>query len=136
MLPWGNLPASRNACSSTALNRMKPSPQSKHGQILRLRSAEAPHKFLNPGAKETKSPHAPQASRAYGRLITASRRTVLCLFLKPGRTAFRRSVEKLHKFKEKILNFLCEPLVREFLYWLLWVCLSIEEYLIKMLIEE
>ena len=55
---------------------------------------------------------------------------------KHGRTLLKLSVEAPHNLKEKILNFLCEPHVRDFLYWLLWVCLSIEEYLIKMLLEE
>ena len=55
---------------------------------------------------------------------------------RPGQTVSTCSAELLHKYKEKILKFLREPLVRNLLYWMLWVCLSIEEYLLKLLIEE
>ena len=55
---------------------------------------------------------------------------------RPGRTLLRRSVELRNKIRDRILAFLSEPLVRDFLYWLLCMCLCIEEYLIRLLIEE
>ena len=51
---------------------------------------------------------------------------------KHGRTPRPHSAELL----ERIADFLCEPLIRKALYYLLWVCLVIEEYLIRHLIEE
>ena len=55
---------------------------------------------------------------------------------KHGRTVLKRSVELRNKIRDRILAFLSEPLVRDFLYWLLCVCLCVEEYLIRLLIEE
>ena len=55
---------------------------------------------------------------------------------KPGRTKRPRSAELRNKIRDRILAFLGEPLVRDFLYWLLCVCLCVEEYLIRLLIEE
>ena len=40
------------------------------------------------------------------------------------------------KISERVLDILCEEPVREFLSWLLLICLTIEEYLIRILIEE
>ncbi|MBQ4596772.1 MAG: hypothetical protein IJB12_00020, partial [Methanocorpusculum sp.] len=87
------------------------------------------NKFLNPGAKEAEPPHAPKASRGYGRLITASRRTQRLPQSKHGRTLFRQ-------WADRALNLLSHPLIRRALYYLLWVCLIIEEYLIRILLEE
>ena len=56
--------------------------------------------------------------------------------LRPGRTNRPRSVVLRNKIRDRILAFLCEALVRDFLYWLLCMCLCIEEYLIRLLIEE
>ena len=51
----------------------------------------------------------------------------------PGKTinptVFRRLAESL-------LNLLSHPLIRRALYYLLWVCLIIEEYLTRILLEE
>ena len=55
---------------------------------------------------------------------------------KHGQTPLRRSVELRNKIRDRILAFLGEPLVRDFLYWLLCVCLCVEEYLITVLLEE
>ena len=55
---------------------------------------------------------------------------------KPGRTLLRRSAELRNKIRDRILAFLCEPLIRRTLYYLLMLCLVIEEYLIRLLIEE
>ena len=52
-----------------------------------------------------------------------------------GRILFRLSAE-LHNLKKRIGELLAEPLVRDLLYWLLYICLIIEEYLIRLLIEE
>ena len=49
--------------------------------------------------------------------------------LKHGLTVFQRLAESL-------LNLLSHPLIRRALYYLLWVCLIIEEYLIRILLEE
>jgi hypothetical protein len=38
--------------------------------------------------------------------------------------------------KKRIGELLAEPLIRDPLYWLLYICLIIEEYLIRLLIEE
>jgi len=43
---------------------------------------------------------------------------------------------ELHKLREKIAEFFYEPLVRDLLYWLLYICLAVEEYLIRLLLEE
>ena len=48
----------------------------------------------------------------------------------------RRSAELRNKIRDRILAFLSDPQVRDFLYWLLCMCLCIEEYLIRLLIEE
>ena len=157
-------------------------PPSKPGRTALQRSAELRNKFLNPGAKEAEPPHAPKASRGYGRLITDSKRTQPLLQLRPGRIPLRRSAELRNKFQnlgakarraacpigsrggygrlstdssstkpsqqskpgqiprqslaDRALNFLSHPLIRRALYYLLWVCLVIEEYLIRILIEE
>ena len=58
---------------------------------------------------------------------------------KPGQTVFLPSAEPRHKpqkFRDKILNILCNPVVRRGLQWLLLVCLSLEEYLLRILLEE
>ena len=54
---------------------------------------------------------------------------------KHGRILFRLSAE-LHNLKKRIGELLDEPLIRDLLYWLLYICLIIEEYLIRLLIEE
>ena len=51
---------------------------------------------------------------------------------KPGRTPLRRSAE----LRNKIGDILSHLLIRRALYYLLWICLVIEEYLIRLLIEE
>ena len=48
---------------------------------------------------------------------------------KHGQTVFRRLAESL-------LNLLSHPLIRRALYYLLCVCLVLEEYLIRTLLEE
>ena len=56
---------------------------------------------------------------------------------RPGLTARLHSPEKLlNKFRDRLLAFLAEPLVRQAIYWLLCVCLAVEEYLIRLLLEE
>ena len=56
---------------------------------------------------------------------------------KPGRTLLRQWAElHLHKLRDRILAILCEPFIRRALYYLLWICLVLEEYLIRLLIEE
>ena len=55
--------------------------------------------------------------------------------LKAGLTLWRRLAE-LHKLRSKTLNFLCEPNVRNTLYWILCIILIIKEYLIKKLLKE
>ena len=107
-------------------------PQSKHGQTPCRQWAELRNKFLNPGAKEAKPPHAPKASRGYGRLITDSKRMQPSPLLKPGRINRPRSVE----LRNKIGDILSHPLIRRALYYLLCVCLVLEEYLIRTLLEE
>ena len=104
-------------------------PQSKHGQTPCRQWAELQNKFLNPGAKEAEPPHAPKASRGYGRLITDSKRMQPSQQSKHGQTVFRRLAESL-------LNLLSHPLIRRALYYLLCVCLVLEEYLIRTLLEE
>ena len=37
---------------------------------------------------------------------------------------------------DRALNLLSHPLIRRALYYLLWVCLVVEEYLIRILLEE
>ncbi|MBO5367220.1 hypothetical protein J6A32_01205, partial [Methanocorpusculum sp.] len=51
---------------------------------------------------------------------------------KPGRTPLRRSAE----LRNKIGDILSHPLIRRALYYLLCVCLVLEEYLIRTLLEE
>ena len=51
---------------------------------------------------------------------------------KPGQTPLRHSAE----LRNKIGDILSHPLIRRALYYLLWVCLVVEEYLIRILIEE
>ena len=48
----------------------------------------------------------------------------------------RRLAELRNKIRDRILVFLGEPLIRRALYYLLMLCLVIEEYLIRILIEE
>ena len=55
---------------------------------------------------------------------------------KPGQTPCRQWAEAKSKLKDRILAFLCEPLVQKFLYWLLFVCLAVEEHLLQILLEE
>ena len=55
---------------------------------------------------------------------------------RPGRIPLRRSAELRNKIRDRILAFLGEPLIRRALYYLLMLCLVIEEYLIRLLIEE
>ena len=111
-------------------------PQSKPGRTPLRRSAELRNKFLNPGAKEAEPPHAPKASRGYGRLITVSKKTQPLPQSKPGRTNRPHLAELRNKIRDRILAFLCEPLIRRALYYLLMLCLVIEEYLIRILLEE
>ena len=40
------------------------------------------------------------------------------------------------RLADRALNLLSHPLIRRALYYLLWVCIVIEEYLIRILIEE
>ena len=47
-----------------------------------------------------------------------------------------RCSEALHNRKKRIGDLLAEPLMRDLLYWLLYVCLAVEEYLIRLLLEE
>ena len=178
-------PSPESTCSLTDLSLMRRSPQSKHGQTPCRQWAELRNKFLNHGAKEAEPPHAPKASRGYGRLITDSKRMQPSPLLKPGRIPLRRSVELLNKFqnpgakarraacpigsrggygrlsmdskrmqpstllkpgrtplrrsaelRSKIGDILSHPLIRQALYYLLMLCLVIEEYLIRLLIEE
>ena len=117
---------------STDSKRTQPLPPSKPGRTPLRRSAELRNKFLNSGAKEAEPPHAPKASRGYGRLITDSKRTQPLPPLKPGRTNRPRSAE----LRNKIGDILSHPLIRRALYYLLCVCLVLEEYLIRLLIEE
>ena len=91
--------------------------------------AELRNKFQNLGAKARRAA-CPIGSRGgYGRLLTDSKRTQPSLQLKPGRTMFRQ-------WAESLLNLLSHPLIRRALYYLLCVCLVVEEYLIRLLIEE
>ena len=121
----------------TDSKRTQPLPQSKPGRINRPRSAELRNKFLNSRAKEAGPPHAPKASRGYGRLITDSKKTQPLPQSKHGRTPLRRLAElHPHKIHDRVLAFLCEPLIRRALYYLLMLCLIIEEYLIRILLEE
>ena len=112
--------------------RIQPLPLSKPGRTNRPRSAVLRNKFLNPGAKEAEPPHAPKASRGYGRLITASKRMQRSPQSKHGRTQCRQWAE----LRNKIGDILSHPLIRRALYYLLWVCLIIEEYLIRLLLED
>ena len=51
---------------------------------------------------------------------------------KHGRTPCRQWAE----LRNKIGDILSHPLIRRALYYLLWVCLIIEEYLIRLLLED
>ena len=56
---------------------------------------------------------------------------------RPGQTLWRLWAElHPHKIHDRALAFLCEPLIRRALYCLLWVCIIIEEYLIRIILEE
>ena len=107
-------------------------PQSKHGRTLFRQWAELRNKFLNPGAKEAEPPHAPKASRGYGRLITDLSLMRRLPQSKRGRTQCRQWAE----LRNKIGDILSHPLIRRALYYLLCVCLVLEEYLIRTLLEE
>ena len=61
--------------------------------------------------------------------ITASKRTQRLPQSKHGRTPCRQ-------WADRALNLLSHPLIRRALYYLLWVCLIIEEYLIRLLLED
>ena len=59
---------------------------------------------------------------------------------KPGQILLRRSVELRNKFlnPEGVAGIwaLGEPAVRKALYWLLLICLTVEEHLLQILMEE
>ena len=68
--------------------------------------------------------------------LTDSRRMKPSPQLKHGRTLYLQLAETRHNLKKRIGDLLAEPLIRDLLYWLLYICLAVEEYLIRLLLED